>query len=539
MAFETHSDESARTEQPARSSILAVGVGALLFFTSHMIIRTMYYTGTDKTVGQLVAFFGIVAASVATSHLLFDPLLRFRRIIESELGFPAISACAVAGSLLALASTLPGVPIALFYAAGALLGLACGWVSVVWMSTLRFANPNRSSYRIHLALLVAIGSYFLFRLASTFSSNIADGFMLALPLVAIACILQEYKRLGEGANLSEVDTRSTYLQSLVIIAAVFALGCALAAFAAGNEEAVFPSALNAMAFLEVLAIAAIAGCAFVMGKFLSRQKPTPTGLALAVTLLVAFAPLFLLGIVMGEAAIPNDPANALWEVNIWVLIVVVFAYDVHDSLYVMEGVGIGIMFEALCFGQLVAKVASAGAAEASAAGALPAVPALAVALTIVYFAGVSLQITRQARTLSGADAHTAGEADAGGGAHATRQEETAPAAQPSATERADETRPSVGAPADANERQPDSPPDDPVDIAEIIGGARTADIARESRLTEREREIFELIAMGRSATYIADELTISYHTTRTHIKHVYEKLGVHSKQELIDLVLYR
>jgi len=57
------------------------------------------------------------------------------------------------------------------------------------------------------------------------------------------------------------------------------------------------------------------------------------------------------------------------------------------------------------------------------------------------------------------------------------------------------------------------------------------------KLTERESEILRLIALGRSAKYIADELFISHNTARTHIKHVYEKLNIHSKQELIDLVL--
>ena len=33
-------------------------------------------------------------------------------------------------------------------------------------------------------------------------------------------------------------------------------------------------------------------------------------------------------------------------------------------------------------------------------------------------------------------------------------------------------------------------------------------------------------------------MTISHNTTRTHIKHVYEKLNIHSKQELLDLALF-
>lgn len=63
-------------------------------------------------------------------------------------------------------------------------------------------------------------------------------------------------------------------------------------------------------------------------------------------------------------------------------------------------------------------------------------------------------------------------------------------------------------------------------------------LAERFGLTEREAEILELVAMGRSAQYIADDLTISYNTVRTHIKHVYEKLNIHSKQELIDLVRF-
>ena len=62
-------------------------------------------------------------------------------------------------------------------------------------------------------------------------------------------------------------------------------------------------------------------------------------------------------------------------------------------------------------------------------------------------------------------------------------------------------------------------------------------ITRKYKLTERESEILRFAALGRSAKYIADELFISHNTAKTHIKHVYEKLNIHSKQELIDLVL--
>jgi DNA-binding CsgD family transcriptional regulator len=62
------------------------------------------------------------------------------------------------------------------------------------------------------------------------------------------------------------------------------------------------------------------------------------------------------------------------------------------------------------------------------------------------------------------------------------------------------------------------------------------DLAATAGLTSRERQVCDLLAHGRNASHIQQELTISYNTAKTHVKRVYAKLGVHSQQELIDLV---
>lgn len=62
------------------------------------------------------------------------------------------------------------------------------------------------------------------------------------------------------------------------------------------------------------------------------------------------------------------------------------------------------------------------------------------------------------------------------------------------------------------------------------------DIARQYQLSPREKEIFFLVAKGRNADYIQQELVISTHTVKTHIANIYRKLDVHSSQELLDLV---
>ena len=54
-------------------------------------------------------------------------------------------------------------------------------------------------------------------------------------------------------------------------------------------------------------------------------------------------------------------------------------------------------------------------------------------------------------------------------------------------------------------------------------------------LSDRESEIAFLLARGYSRPYIREKLFISKNTVATHIRHIYGKLDIHSKEELIDL----
>ena len=61
-------------------------------------------------------------------------------------------------------------------------------------------------------------------------------------------------------------------------------------------------------------------------------------------------------------------------------------------------------------------------------------------------------------------------------------------------------------------------------------------VARHFGLTEREEEIMVLFAKGRNLAFIQEELFLSRNTISTHRQHIYKKLGIHSQQELLDLV---
>jgi DNA-binding NarL/FixJ family response regulator len=57
--------------------------------------------------------------------------------------------------------------------------------------------------------------------------------------------------------------------------------------------------------------------------------------------------------------------------------------------------------------------------------------------------------------------------------------------------------------------------------------------AKESPLTEREREIVVGIVDGLSHKMIAGRMGISTHTVRVHVKNIYKKLQVHTKAEIV------
>jgi DNA-binding NarL/FixJ family response regulator len=56
---------------------------------------------------------------------------------------------------------------------------------------------------------------------------------------------------------------------------------------------------------------------------------------------------------------------------------------------------------------------------------------------------------------------------------------------------------------------------------------------RYEALSEREREIFQLIAEGHSNKEIADVLSISPATVETHRAHIFQKLDLHNTAEVV------
>jgi two-component system, NarL family, response regulator NreC len=83
-----------------------------------------------------------------------------------------------------------------------------------------------------------------------------------------------------------------------------------------------------------------------------------------------------------------------------------------------------------------------------------------------------------------------------------------------------------------------SPPVSKVVLSGYLGDKADGD-AEDSvaRLTDREREVLQLIAEGKTNKEVAHALTVSVNTVETHRKHIMEKLDLHNTAELVRFAI--
>jgi DNA-binding CsgD family transcriptional regulator len=71
-------------------------------------------------------------------------------------------------------------------------------------------------------------------------------------------------------------------------------------------------------------------------------------------------------------------------------------------------------------------------------------------------------------------------------------------------------------------------------LSELDVNERSQSLASIKELTPRELEVLEILAKGNNLARVQEDLCISEGTAITHRRNIYQKLGIHSKQELID-----
>ncbi|MBI4785871.1 MAG: response regulator transcription factor [Chloroflexi bacterium] len=74
-------------------------------------------------------------------------------------------------------------------------------------------------------------------------------------------------------------------------------------------------------------------------------------------------------------------------------------------------------------------------------------------------------------------------------------------------------------------------------LVDAINEAASGQTLEQSVLTEREKQIVQLVAEGMSSREIGEQLTISVKTVDTHRANIMEKVGAHSVAELIKYAI--
>jgi DNA-binding NarL/FixJ family response regulator len=73
----------------------------------------------------------------------------------------------------------------------------------------------------------------------------------------------------------------------------------------------------------------------------------------------------------------------------------------------------------------------------------------------------------------------------------------------------------------------------PALLSLLVGAVEMEGIDGDGLLTPKEREVLTRLARGRSNREIAEELFVTAATVKTHLGHIYVKLGVTGRQEAI------
>ena len=61
-------------------------------------------------------------------------------------------------------------------------------------------------------------------------------------------------------------------------------------------------------------------------------------------------------------------------------------------------------------------------------------------------------------------------------------------------------------------------------------------IADAYQLTDQETEVLTCLSEGWSIPAAARRLMVSQDTMRTHVKHIYAKIGIHSRDDLVEII---
>lgn len=454
--------------------------------------------GLDASIGLEYGFFASQASVVACAGVVVL-VSRWRRFIVRRGAF-LVAALLVALTTLVLAWAVRVGSLGAIVACGVIDGGAVMLLGVAWGARYSLGSRRMRSLVV-LSFLVA---YSLYLVIAQVPSPVSIGLVCVLPLASWALwrsdaamrhelsseVFPSHAAVGEVAMPGELMAGSWEARVLpwraisVLIAATF-IGNLMSSVVMGRSY----DSVDSLFFGGIAVCACIATMALV--PLTARRAALPVDGVYRIT--VTFTAVGLVAImVFGAAAVPVG--GALVQGSAFFLQVLVFLVITQStqeqglspllSFSVGQGLISGVVFAGNVVGKQVYALFGSGDFVLD---VMCGLGLLALFFMLVRRAG---------------ETKTAGE------------------------------RPSADSPAPV---EPSGDPGEPVAAdPESVVLERAARFAQSNGLTKREAEVLGYLARGRTLPYIADALFVTTGTVKTHTAHIYRKLDVNSRQELLD-----
>jgi DNA-binding CsgD family transcriptional regulator len=450
----------------------------------------------------------------------------FMRIAESAPGVWGAPAITCLGTVLFCANALsPHVVTAV--AGGILTGIgsavmAARWASVFGAAGTRPLIETFSTLLVVTAIVCMTTSYL--PLAAILS------IMTALPLASGACLqharrVQSSMRDGRGAAEPPASRRGRAAHRRGMFGALAAF-IALVGLASGAlpQLSRAPEALPYdLVFYLLTALFALA----FIGILLYQESPR----ALLVALALPLGMLLVVTIPFARfvSASPLDPFYLIGEAAFELLLMffaVLFALvlDLSPARTFMASrvtLALSDIVGSLFGARLVSLAASEALGSAYFLQVASIVALVAAELVTIGMVGGYLVLHRRSGILGG-EPGSAAKVEVGGPRDDAAAASPSTAGHPTANVAGDDAR-SAGAGGEEAEA------DSPIELSHRVAG--------QYHLSPRETDVLELLAQGDAPAQIQEKLCISQGTMSYHMRNIYAKLGVHSRQELMVLVL--
>ena len=468
------------------TGLTVIGLGLCWVWSA--FVSPLRADGPNGLVGTILA----CILAVALWRLMEDPR-RLRCVLWT---------CAITGSTTsALMAAGMGTETTVAILSTLLEGVSRSFMMLMWAQLFALENMYRASIGLGIAYVATGGVYFAL---SPLPSSVIPGIAIALPLM-IAALLE--LGLVHRGPVSLPKPRPTTMQAIQAIPWRMVLVIAIVSFAAGINR------LQTTADADILAMGIVGLLILVSTALFARRFSI-------YYIYRVFLPLMMIGLLIGTF-LGKDHVVAQYCINVsFAVSSAVFMLYICDKsrrfgFPILCMYAVGRLCTRLSFFAGTMLSTWFGAVSASGGwGPEPgiyAAAAFAIAMALIIWLSTGRNVVEEPEGL--------------------QAEKPAKATPPS-------TRASIPAPFVIEAEKADAPQsiEDTRALMGTIIDERCAALAEEYHLSAREKDVLELLAWGKNVRRIEEVLVLSTNTVKTHMRHIYTKLGIHTRAELDALL---